>query len=279
MSRYPPPGRGFGPPRQSHPRNYNDGDRWSARPLQRSRSPIRDRRDSRDFPPPRDFPPRYNRDGPFSAGLNPPDQPRFSGSSFGRGRARPPDWDSRGRPRFQDDRDNFRTSPSRGLRRERHGSVDSRDFDRHDDRRDDYRDRHDDDWRFRPRRDEYPRREPLRLDTRHVSDARSDTVPSPNDRSGRPPSPHRRPSPIDKREFDTSRRPSVMIDLPNKEARRDSERSDVVRPPRDRSPDRAAPTRQTEETSVSVPQFGFIPPVFSTTSKTPLSPNPPLPAE
>jgi serine/arginine repetitive matrix protein 2 len=259
--------------RPPHPGSrYEHSDRWSGRPSQRSRSPpLRDRRDSRDFGPPRDIHtdrgPRYPRDGPLSAGPNPPEPSRYPPLpplSYGRGRGRPSEWDFRGRSRYSDERDTFRRSPSRGARRDRQGSVESRDFDRRDDRRDDYRDRHDDDWRFR-RRDDFIRREPP---TRHPSDARSDTMPSPIDRSGRPPSPHRRPSPIEKREYDTPRRGST-IDHPAKEIRRESDRSDGGRT-RDRSPERQ-PSRPAEETaSVAVPQFGFIPPVLPMTPATPM---------
>jgi serine/arginine repetitive matrix protein 2 len=260
--------------RPTHPGSrYEHSDRWSGRPSNRSRSPPpqRDRRDSRDFGPPRDIHtdrgPRYARDGPLSAGPNPPDHARYQPlppPPYGRGRGRPPEWDFRGRRPYPDERDNFRRSPSRDARRERQGSVESRDFDRRDDRRDDYRDRHDEGWRFR-RREDFIRRDPP---MRHPSDARSDTMPSPIDRGGRPHSPLRRPSPVEKREYDTSRRAST-IDHPVKESRRESDRSDGVRT-RDRSPERQ-PSRPAEETaSVAVPQFGFIPPVLPTTPATPI---------
>jgi serine/arginine repetitive matrix protein 2 len=281
MSQRFPPHRGYAP--RPHPSRFEHSDRWNGRAGERSRSPIRDRRDSRDFPPPpRDLhlerqPPRFPRDGPQSAGPNPPTQ-RFPPPTYGRGRGgRPQDWEFRGRPRYPEEREPFRRSPSRGPpRRERQGSVDSRDFERRDDRRDEYRDRHDDEWRFRGRNEYPPRRDPPpRIDTRHASDARSDSVPSPVDRSGRLPSPHRRPSPVDKRDYDTPRRASMM-DHSNKDGRRESGRSDPGRPPRDRSPDPVPVRPAAEETSsVAVPQFGFIPPILPTTpAKTPVSPIP-----
>jgi serine/arginine repetitive matrix protein 2 len=278
MSQRFPPHRGYAQ-RPSHPSRFEHSDRWNGRSSQRSRSPPtrdpRDRRDSRDFAPPRDLPldraQRYLRDGPLSAGSNPPD-PRYPPAPYGRGRGRPGDWDFRGRNRLPDERDAFRRSPSRGPRRERQGSVDSRDYDRRDERRDEFRDHRDEEWRYR--RQDFVRRDPPpRIDSRHASDARSDSMPSPVERIGRQPSPHRRQSPVDKRDYETPRRPS-MIDHASKDGRRDSERSEVIRQQRDRSPDRTQ-TRQAEETSsVAVPQFGFIPPVLATPVKAPVSPVP-----
>jgi len=304
-SRLPPPsagprGRGFGG--NTALRDFRDApfggdraaDRWrdgeydrrDRRPSPpRGRTPAREREDSRDRSVKdidTDRARRNSRDGPPSAGSNLSDPARTTTSTrggFGRGRGRP-DWEYRapGRAFTTDDRDVFRPrSRSRGPRRERDRSVDSRDFDR----RDDYRERREDERRqFRDREDDsyFKRDQPSRTEVRPAFESRASTASSlpQTPQTERPPSARastaeRASSGEIKREYEAARRASVISDQGLQKDRRDPVKPDV-RAESSRYQQRAA------SPPPSVPQFGtFKPP--SNVWINPANQNKPVPVQ
>lgn len=276
-----PRGRGFGGPAAL--RDFRDGsfggdraaDRWrdvdydrrDRRPSPtRARTPARDRDDSRDRSLKdidTDRARRLSRDGPLSAGSNLSDPPRTTTSvrgGFGRGRGRS-DWDYRTASRAftSDDRDTFRTrSRSRGPRRDRERSVDSRDFDR----RDDYRDRREEDRRpFRDREDRddsfFKRDQQPRADTRPPFEPRTSAHASlPQTPQTERPLVSRsavaeRGSAVDlRRDYDSTRRASVISDQgAQKDNRREAVKPDIRAEASRYQPRAASPPP-------AVPQFG-----------------------
>jgi serine/arginine repetitive matrix protein 2 len=252
---------------------WRDGDdRWERRtsPPPRPRSPARGRtpprRNSREFIKPidTDRARRDSRDGPPSAGSSLSETPRNRGAAF-RGRG-----DFRGRGYQTEDRSAFqRRSRSRGPRRDR--SVDSMNMDfreraRDTDDRRFYRDREDRDGG-------YFRRDPAsKIDNRGPPVGVSSTAQS-TPQSERPPAIQERLVGDPRREYDSSRRNSVIADnIPGKEGRRDGERFDLItgrpdppaRPARAASPPPSAP---------QVPAFGsFRPPIATPTAMTWVNP-------
>jgi serine/arginine repetitive matrix protein 2 len=243
------------------------GDRWREGEFsQRPRSRTPPRRDSREFPKPIDTNVSRRdgaRDGPLSAGSgsNISDAPRNASyrGGFTRGRG-----DFRGRSYQGEDRSSFRPrSRSRGPRRERDRSVDSRDLDYRDRQRDT------DERRFYRERDErdgsyFRRDQPPKTESRQApfgGPASAQSTPQ----SERPPPLQDRSVGDPRRESDLSRRGSTISDtLVPKDGRRDGERYDLItgrpdpaRPARAASPPPSAP---------QVPAFGSFRPSFQTTS-------------
>jgi serine/arginine repetitive matrix protein 2 len=237
---------------------WRDGDdRWERRTSPRPRSPARGRtpprRDSREFPKPidTDRARRNSRDGPPSAGSNLSDPPRVRGGFRGRG-------DFRGRGYQTEDRNAFqRRSRSRGPRRDR--SVDSMNMDFRERARDA------DDRRFyRDREDSYFRRDQAsKIDNRGPPTGVSSSAQS-TPQNERPPALQERSVGDPRRDYDSSRRNSVIADnVSGKDGRRDGERFDLItgrpdppaRPARAASPPPSAP---------QVPAFGSFRPTIAT---------------
>jgi serine/arginine repetitive matrix protein 2 len=241
-------------------RFHDGGDRYDGR----RRSPIPSRRESQTFP--RDIPRQLDtdrarqesRDGPPSAGSNPPDNGfRGSGPPFRGG--------YRGRADFFRDRaridDRSRARSRSRERRDR--SVDSRDLDRRERQRDNnersyIRDRDD--------RDLFPGRRvepPQRVDTRPSGDIRGPSAQS-TTQNERPPVLHATPPDRAvgdfRRDFDPSRRGSALSDH-IRDSRRDVDRVDpnAGRPDSQRAARPVSPPPPS-----SVPSFGFrAPPSFA----------------